>query len=97
MKKQLIIIFALLMYLSSVSARSITFRIINNSNTTFYRSKVVDNPEKGYCNLTMPAQNIMQWDHLEPGRESVFKIVNERAFCGLEGFVRHDPTSGRNA
>lgn len=87
MKKQLIIIFALLMYLSSVSARSITFRIINNSNTTFYRSKVVDNPEKGYCNLTMPAQNIMQWDHLEPGRESVFKIVNERAFCGLEGFV----------
>ncbi len=87
MKKQLILFLVLLINLSSVYARSITFRIINNSNTTFLRSKVEDNPEKGYCNLTMPDQNLLQWDHLEPGRECVFKIVNERAFCGLEGFV----------
>ena len=98
MKKQLILFLVLLINLSSVYARSITFRIINNSNTTFLRSKVEDNPEKGYCNLTMPDQNLLQWDHLEPGRECVVLHIHGEfapsAHAADHGAGRHADRNG---
>lgn len=92
MKKILLLILIFTAFVNWASATEMTIKIINNTPYTFGRKAVATNPDPGYCNdisnNNTPQHGAIDiWDHINPGKEAIFKLTNTRPLCGLEGFV----------